>query len=609
METAAILLMTAFGGLALLSKAASSASASEEHPNSRVTIRIAGGEAGDPMYERERDQLLLWAPRFNFDVREEDRPPGARRPRPPSVSFQCGESAEEYAGPFSASSVAQIALYMGLVDRHGDKLGATDAQQSTAAQAIAACKAAVSLAVKEQSDYMAQMDMYNKQIAAYDAQKKALLALEYGTSTPAGILSQWAGTVPGYDKSSGKTGGSCWDGGHIFNNGGVYCRGRYKKKVGCGAGAAYSCSFKDLSPGNSYDSKIKEGCLKAFGKRYGAISAGDVEFRNKRGNADNCKGSGHSYAECFKSASRLDSERKQLAELDAKRTQALNARNALKPPARAITCAICAQGNSSACGAGASCSVSQVNDCSIKIQQASAAANDCAAQGGAYDMGKGGCVMTAAQCAAAGGRYDTATGTCVTSSTTCAQAGGKWSEATKTCVIDCQPKATWNDWGACSTRCGKGTQIRTRDVGVQAANGGAPCTGMSETRACEDTTGCAPAPDASATAPTTAPATGPATGPATAPATDPATAPATAQDATAPTPSSADPPIDPTYPDDDPPPAWYSKYSSDPNFKYYVGIGAAFGLIAIIIVVAGSMRRAPGAPGPPLMSRPPARLS
>eukprot|EP01137_Pigoraptor_chileana_P018064 Opistho-2@77001 len=47
-----------------------------------------------------------------------------------------------------------------------------------------------------------------------------------------------------------------------------------------------------------------------------------------------------------------------------------------------------------------------------------------------------------------------------------------------TCAIDCEFSA-WSEWSACSAACGQGVKIRTRHITVQAQFGGALCSGSS----------------------------------------------------------------------------------------------------------------------------------
>uniref|UniRef100_A0A7S1GFY9 subtilisin n=1 Tax=Bicosoecida sp. CB-2014 TaxID=1486930 RepID=A0A7S1GFY9_9STRA len=51
------------------------------------------------------------------------------------------------------------------------------------------------------------------------------------------------------------------------------------------------------------------------------------------------------------------------------------------------------------------------------------------------------------------------------------------------CRADCE-LGNWRAWGACSSACGTGTQLRTRIVVVAPRYGGAPCGPVTETRAC-----------------------------------------------------------------------------------------------------------------------------
>jgi hypothetical protein len=53
----------------------------------------------------------------------------------------------------------------------------------------------------------------------------------------------------------------------------------------------------------------------------------------------------------------------------------------------------------------------------------------------------------------------------------------------KPCPSDCVPGA-WTPWSVCSQPCGNGTQTRTRPIERALSDGGAPCTGMTETLVC-----------------------------------------------------------------------------------------------------------------------------
>ncbi len=55
--------------------------------------------------------------------------------------------------------------------------------------------------------------------------------------------------------------------------------------------------------------------------------------------------------------------------------------------------------------------------------------------------------------------------------------------------IACQV-SSWSSWSQCSTRCGGGTQTRSRSVTKAALNGGAACPSLKETQVC-NTAGCA----------------------------------------------------------------------------------------------------------------------
>ena len=39
---------------------------------------------------------------------------------------------------------------------------------------------------------------------------------------------------------------------------------------------------------------------------------------------------------------------------------------------------------------------------------------------------------------------------------------------------------TWENWSNCSTTCGPGTKTRSRDIAINAAYGGANCTGPTD---------------------------------------------------------------------------------------------------------------------------------
>jgi len=52
------------------------------------------------------------------------------------------------------------------------------------------------------------------------------------------------------------------------------------------------------------------------------------------------------------------------------------------------------------------------------------------------------------------------------------------------CPVNCQ-WSTWSEYGTCSSSCGSGSQVRSRRVLVEAANGGLECTGSAgESRTC-----------------------------------------------------------------------------------------------------------------------------
>lgn len=60
---------------------------------------------------------------------------------------------------------------------------------------------------------------------------------------------------------------------------------------------------------------------------------------------------------------------------------------------------------------------------------------------------------------------------------------------TQLCPVNCEWDQ-WSQWTTCTVDCGGGTQTRSRAVGVQAANGGTACTGAAdESRTC-GTTAC-----------------------------------------------------------------------------------------------------------------------
>eukprot|EP01013_Petalomonas_cantuscygni_P015357 TRINITY_DN3164_c0_g1_i1.p1 TRINITY_DN3164_c0_g1~~TRINITY_DN3164_c0_g1_i1.p1 ORF type:complete len:6949 (+),score=1286.42 TRINITY_DN3164_c0_g1_i1:147-20993(+) len=65
------------------------------------------------------------------------------------------------------------------------------------------------------------------------------------------------------------------------------------------------------------------------------------------------------------------------------------------------------------------------------------------------------------------------------------------SDGVPACPIDCEV-SLWGPWTRCSNTCGSGTQKRSRKVTQSAANGGAKCPGLAESRSCKDTSTCSP---------------------------------------------------------------------------------------------------------------------
>jgi len=55
-------------------------------------------------------------------------------------------------------------------------------------------------------------------------------------------------------------------------------------------------------------------------------------------------------------------------------------------------------------------------------------------------------------------------------------------------LVDCV-LTNWSAFGDCSATCGGGTQNMTRSINTEAANGGAACGELSESRSC-NTYGC-----------------------------------------------------------------------------------------------------------------------
>lgn len=56
------------------------------------------------------------------------------------------------------------------------------------------------------------------------------------------------------------------------------------------------------------------------------------------------------------------------------------------------------------------------------------------------------------------------------------------------CPVDCTV-GEWSDWSACDKPCGSGTQIQTRQITQQPANGGKACPALTQSKAC-NTQGC-----------------------------------------------------------------------------------------------------------------------
>jgi predicted molibdopterin-dependent oxidoreductase YjgC len=54
---------------------------------------------------------------------------------------------------------------------------------------------------------------------------------------------------------------------------------------------------------------------------------------------------------------------------------------------------------------------------------------------------------------------------------------------TQLCPVDCQV-GNWSSWSSCSVTCGNGTQTRTRNIAINASNGGIACPTLLENQTC-----------------------------------------------------------------------------------------------------------------------------
>lgn len=140
----------------------------------------------------------------------------------------------------------------------------------------------------------------------------------------------------------------------------------------------------------------------------------------------------------------------------------------LQQPALApFNCQVCSSVNSSVCGPGADCNVTQMNLCNQNIQAAQA----CTDAGG-RPLEDGRCVVPRDACESGGGTWDAAASACRNPALECTTAGGTWDARASRCLapVDCR-MSEWSPWGPCVD----GVRTRTRSAVEVAAVGGAPC--------------------------------------------------------------------------------------------------------------------------------------
>lgn len=323
---------------------------------------------------------------------------------------------------------------------------------------LAVCRQAIAEAEQHRIDYNARYDYLNTQIDARRAEKNDMTIKGYyvNDSKRARFTGCTDGGIGG--RNGGCLTGQEHNGGNVFNDGGYYARNRKEYIVACGGlGNAYETTCQSgVFDGICHDA-VLNGCLNSLhqDKNWTYLSKNDVTYYSQPFRDVGCH-SGTVWKPtasihtpwCKKTDSRMTFEKSQLDTKQAEIDSLVNQINGLKPPTVEFNCQICSNQNTINCGVGATCSgIDQANSCVQSVQNAYM---DCKSKNGVYD------------------------------------------ETTKTCKLplDCQV-SEWSEWTPCSSRCGSGSQTRSRQILQAPENNGQACPfNLSETRPCEDKSEC-----------------------------------------------------------------------------------------------------------------------